>query len=77
VLLSASVFIYFKEYSYREQSVIYPSEKVVETFGIAVTLMESVIAEVAHLNSVEQHITSSIKNIIDFKLIECTGCSLH
>jgi hypothetical protein len=35
-----------------EQSLTYPSEKLVETAGGAVTLMESMMAEVAHLNSV-------------------------
>jgi hypothetical protein len=39
--------------------------------------MESMMAEVAHLNSVKEHITSAIKIIIDFGWIRCTGCSLH
>jgi hypothetical protein len=47
VLLRTSVFVYFKEYTY-------PSEKLVETVGTAVTLMESMMAEMA--NSVEQQI---------------------
>jgi hypothetical protein len=59
---SRGLYIYFKEYSDTEQSLTYPSEKLVETVGAAVTLMESMMAEVAHLNSVEQHITSAIKN---------------
>jgi hypothetical protein len=62
VLLSASV---FKEYSHTEQSLTYPSE-LVETVGTAVNLMECMMAEVAHLNSVGQHITAAIKNSIDF-----------
>jgi hypothetical protein len=45
--------------------------------GAAVTLLESMMAEVAHLNSVEQHITAAIKNSIDVERIRCTGCSLH
>jgi hypothetical protein len=77
VLLRTSVFIYFKEYSDTEQSLTYPSEKLVETVGVAVTLMESMMAEVAHFNSVEQHITAAIKNSIDFEWIRYTGCSLH
>jgi hypothetical protein len=40
VLLRTSVFIYFKEYSDTEQSLTCPSEKLVETVGAAVTLME-------------------------------------
>jgi hypothetical protein len=37
VLLRTSVFIYFKKYSDTEQSLTYPSEKLVETVGAAVT----------------------------------------
>ncbi|XP_023721687.1 uncharacterized protein LOC111872233 [Cryptotermes secundus] len=77
VLPSASVFIHFKECSDTEQSLTCPSEKLVETVGVAVTLMESMMAEVAHLNSVEQHITAAIMKSIDFEWIRCTGCSLH
>jgi hypothetical protein len=64
VLLQTIVFIYFKEYSDTEQYLTYPSEKLVETVSAAVTLMESMMAEVAHLNSVEQHVTAAIKNSI-------------
>jgi hypothetical protein len=77
VLLRTNVFIYFKDYNDTEQSLTYPPEKLVETVGAAVTLMESVMVEVAHLNSVEQHITAAIKNSIDFEWIRCPGCSLH
>jgi hypothetical protein len=35
------------------------------------------MTEVAHLNSVKQHITAAIKNSNDFEWIRCTGCSLH
>jgi hypothetical protein len=77
VLLQTSVFIYFKEYSDTEHSLTYPSEKLTETVGDAVTLMESMMAEVAHLNLVEHHITAAIKNTTDFEWIRCTGCSLH
>jgi hypothetical protein len=47
--------------------VIYPSQKLVKTVktvGAALTPMGSMMAEVAHLNSVEQHITAAIKNRI-------------
>jgi hypothetical protein len=43
VLLQTIVFIYFKKYSDTEQSLTYPSEKLVETDGASVTLMESVM----------------------------------
>jgi hypothetical protein len=33
--------------------------------------------EVAHLNSVEQHITASIINSVYFEWIKSTGSSLH
>jgi hypothetical protein len=65
-MLSTNVFIYFKEYSDTEQSLTYPSEKMVETVGTSVTLLETMMAEVAHLNSVEQYITTAIKNSVDF-----------
>jgi hypothetical protein len=77
MLLRTTVFIYFKEYSDTEQSLTYPSEKLAETVGTAVTLMESMMAEVAHLNAVEQHITAAIKNSIDCEWIRCTDCSPH
>jgi hypothetical protein len=56
-------------------SLTYPSEKLVETVGAAVTLMESMMAEVGHFNSEEQHIIAAIKNSIDFEWIRCTGCT--
>jgi hypothetical protein len=77
VLLRTIAFIYFKEYSDTEQSLTYFSENLVETVFAAVTLMESTMAEVAHLNSVEHHITAAIKNSIHFEWISYTGCSLH
>jgi hypothetical protein len=77
VLLQTNLFIYFKEYRDTEQSLTYPSEKLVETLGAAVILMKSMMTEVAHLNSVEQHITAAIKNSIDFEWNRCTGCLLH
>jgi hypothetical protein len=79
VLLSVNVFIYitFKECSDAEQSLTYPSEKLVETVGTVVTLMESMMAKVTHFNSVEQHITAAIKSTIDFQWIKCTSCSLN
>jgi hypothetical protein len=45
VLLRTSVFVQLKEYSDTEQSLTCPSENLVETVGAAVTLMESMIAE--------------------------------
>jgi hypothetical protein len=77
VMLSTNAFIYFKEYSDTEQSLTYPSEKLVETVGTSITLLETMMAEVAHFSSAEQHITTAIKNDVDFDWIRSTGCSLH
>jgi hypothetical protein len=38
--------------------------------------MKSVMAEVAQLDLVEQHITAAIKNSIESEWISCTGSSL-
>jgi hypothetical protein len=59
-MISTNGFIYFKVYCVTEQSLTY-SEKLVETVGTSVTLMKSVMAEVAHLNLMEQHITATFK----------------
>lgn len=50
-MISHNVFIYFKEYSNIEQSLAYPSEMLVKTVRTSVMM-----AEVADLNSVQQHI---------------------
>jgi hypothetical protein len=76
-MLSTNAFIYFKEYSDTKQSLTYPSEKLVETVGTSVTLLEYMMAEVAHLSSVKQCITVAIKNSVNFDWIRSTGCSLH
>jgi hypothetical protein len=69
VLLSTNVFIVWRtvEYSDTKQSLTCPSEKLVETVGTTVTLMESMMAEVAHLSSVQHHIPAAIKNSTDFE----------
>jgi hypothetical protein len=60
-----------------QNSLTYPSEKLVETVGTSVNLMESMMAEVAHLDSQKQCLTAAIKNSIDFEWIRSTGCSLQ
>ena len=42
-------FIGFKEHSNIVQSLTYPTEKLVETVGTAVTVLENVMLKVAHL----------------------------
>jgi hypothetical protein len=76
-MLSTSAFIYFKEYSHTEQSLIYPSEKLVETVGISVTVLENIMADVAHLGSVKESITGAIENSGDFNWIRFNSCSVQ
>ena len=71
VMLSTISFIYFKEYKDDEQSLTCPSEKLVET------VLDGMMAYVAHTLSVEEKITAAIKNVIDFGWIQFSGCSLH
>jgi hypothetical protein len=76
-MLSTNAFIYFKEYKNNEQSLTYPSERLVETVSASVTVLEGMMAEVAHTYSVEEKITAAIKTTDDFGWIESSGCSLH
>jgi len=75
--VSTNAFIYFKEYKDNEQSVTYPSERLVETVSASVTVLDGMMAEVAHTYSVEEKITAAIKNTIDFGWIQSSGCLLH
>jgi hypothetical protein len=50
-MLSTNAFIYFKEYKDNEQSLTYPSERLVETVSASVTVLEGMMAEVAHTYS--------------------------
>ena len=71
------VYTGFKEHSSTVQSFTYPTEKVVETFGTAVTVLENVMSMVGHLESVELYVTDAIKKGVDFEWIRSAGCSLH
>jgi len=77
VMLSTNDFIYFKEYKDDEQSLTYPSERLVETVSSSVTVLEGMMAEAAHTYSVEEKTTAAIKNTVDFGWIQSSGCSLH
>jgi len=77
VMLSTNAFIYFKEYKDNERSLTYPSERLVETVNASVTVLEGMMAEVAHTYSVEEKITAAIKTTVDFGWIESSGSSLH
>jgi hypothetical protein len=74
---STDVYIGFRGYSSTVQSLICPTEKLVSTVGSAVTVMESVMSEVGHFNSIELHLANSIRTSVDFDWIRLTGCSLH
>jgi len=44
----------------------YPSERLVETVSASVSVLEGMVAEVAHTCSVEEKITAANKNTVDF-----------
>jgi len=77
MLLETNAFIYFKEYEEDKQLLTYPSEKLVETVGASITLLESKMAKVAHMGSVEEKMTVAIKETVDFGWVGLSGCSLH
>jgi hypothetical protein len=76
-LMSTNAFIYFKEYRDDKQSLTHPSERIVETVSASVTVLEGMMAEVAHTYSVDEEITAAIKKTVDFGWIRSSGCSLH
>ena len=75
-LSPADVFISFKECSSTVQYSLL-SEKLVETVGTAVTVLEGMILEVAHFDMVESCITGAIKESVNCDRIRLTGCPLH
>jgi len=77
VMMSTNAFIYFKEYRDDKLSLTYPSERLVETVSASVTVLDGMMAEVAHTYSVEEKITAAIKNTVDFGWIQSSGCSRH
>jgi hypothetical protein len=77
MLLDTNAFIYFKEYEEDKQFLTYPSEKLVETVGASISLLESKMPEVAHMGSVEEKMTVAITETVDFGWIGSSGCSLH
>jgi len=74
---TTNVYIGFKECSSTVHSVTYPTEKLVETVGTAVTILEGMISEVAQLDTVKSSITSVIKESFSFDWIRLTGCPLN
>jgi hypothetical protein len=57
--LSKYATICFQEFSNAKQTLTYASEKLVEIVDTSVTLLETLMAEVTHVNSAEQHIVWS------------------
>jgi len=49
----------------------------VATVSTSVTVLDGMMADVAHTHSVEEEITAAIKNTIDFGWIQSSGCLLH
>jgi len=76
-MLSTSAFVYFKEYKDQEQSLPYPSERLVEIVSASVTVLDGMMAEVAQTHSVEEKIITAINNTIDFGWIWSSACLLH
>ena len=73
-----NVYTGFKEHCNNTvQSLTYPTEKLVETVGTAVTVLENVMSMVAHLESVELYVTDAIKKGVGFDWIRSAGFSLH
>jgi len=75
--LTTDVYIGFKEYSSTVHSLTYPIEKLVENVGIAVTILEGMILEVAYFDTVKSCITSATKENVSFDWIRLTGCPLN
>jgi len=65
VMLSTNAFIYFNEYK-DEQSLMYSSERLIETVSASVTVWDGMMADVAHTHSVEKKITAASLLIVCF-----------
>jgi hypothetical protein len=61
VLSSLDIYTGFKEHSSTVQSLTYPTEKLVETVGTAVSVLQNVISKGAYLESVQLCVTDAIK----------------
>jgi len=51
-----------------------PSERLVEIVITSITVLDGVMADVAHTQSVKEKITGANKNIVDFGWIHSSGC---
>jgi hypothetical protein len=66
MVLATNAFIYFKQYEEDKQFLTYPSAKLLETVNGSVTVLESKMAQVAHMGSDEEMITVTIHEVFDF-----------
>lgn len=73
VLVSTNAFIYFREHKEEEQSLAHP-ERVVQVVSSSVTQLNGTMANVAQPDSLDEKITISIKNTVDFEWIRSSGC---
>ena len=69
------IYTCFKEQSSTVQSLTYPTEKLVETVGTAMTVLENVMSMMAQ--SQLNFVTDAIKKGVDFDWIRSVGYSLH
>ena len=77
VMMSTSAFIYFKHYKDDEQSPTHPSEGLVEIVIASVTVLDGMMADAAHTQSVKEKITGANMNTVDFGWIQSSGGLLH
>jgi hypothetical protein len=49
----------------------------VETVNASITVLDGIMADVAHAHSVEEKITAAIKNTVDFLCTQSSGYLLH
>ena len=75
--LPTDIYIGFKECSSTVHSLTYSTEKLVESVGTALAVLEVMILEVAYFDTVESCIKSAIKESVSFDWISLTGCPLH
>jgi hypothetical protein len=73
----ADVYISFKECSSTVHSLTCLTEKLVESGGTALTVLEVMISEVAYLDTVESCIKNAIRENVSFDWIRLTGCPRH
>ena len=77
MLVATSAFIYFREYEEDKQFLTYPSKKLVETVSASISQLESKMAKVAHMGSVEEKMTVASKKTFNVGWIGSSGCLLH